>query len=638
MPVTEATQGLPLGDCVGVVTHHSGFSLATFGQVPEKTALASAPVIDSVVPPVETAGILVLNISLPTTDADGDALAQSEIVKIRMHHSTNSGVDIFDDYVDFPPGETLQWGPGDTATHYIAVRIQDSHNNWSALSNEESGAANAAASTEPEDDGLWAHRLGVDAIWTEDSPDTDSISWASVVLYWKNHKYTITDGNTNKKYVWWDYSLSETSFQTSATAPTLTFEDVIVAYNDHGKLYLTMYSPMVIADFLRAGILQSTNWAAAVGSQFDLDNGTIQLGGSIAPKFSVDTDGLMTSKAGNVGGFTIDAADGGLYAGIDATRVQMESGVGFWTGATLFIGAPFRAGADGKVVMTDAEVTGKLTTGTGSVIGGSYVDELSVSKLTTGIIKSQSIVLEIDDDEGDVEIRAGIASGDFDNSGGVQGFILGLDDSDGDKAKLYFGGPDANNLMRFMKWTGSVLDVNADLVCTDDFLFAGLVSKRITYAIASPGNALDDMLTNSGLNYTGVVYRNYRVQIDTDADPDKFKWSHDGGSTWEATAVTITGSAQTLEDSITVTFDAVTGHYINDYWDFTAGDTTTNIHHIAGVYKIFASTAMPTDDTRIVLDGFGYGGGIDLYSGSAAGSRVALHAEGSITLDSSGGV
>ena len=381
MPVTEATQGLPLGDCVGVVTHHSGFSLATFGQVPEKTALASAPVIDSVVAPVQTAGILVLTISLPTTDADGGALAQSEIVKIRMHHSTNSGVDIFDAYVDFPPGETLQWGPGDTATHYIAVRVQDSHDNWSALSNEESGAANAAASTEPEDDGLWAHRLGVGAIWTEDSPDTDSISWASVILYWKNHKYTIADGNTDKKYLWWDYSLSTTSFQTSATAPTLTFEDVIVAYNDHGKLYVTMYSPMVIADFLRAGILQSTNWAAAVGSQFDLDNGTIQLGGSIAPKFSVDTDGLMTSKAGEVAGFTISATEG-LYAGAAATRVQMQAGVGFWAGATLFADAPFRANQAGAVVCDNITVNG-------GVIGGFTPDPVEGIYVGTGVTRVQ---------------------------------------------------------------------------------------------------------------------------------------------------------------------------------------------------------------------------------------------------------
>lgn len=353
MPVTKAMQGLPLGDCVGIVTHHSGFSVATFGEVLEKTLCPSVPVIDSVVAPAQTAGILVVNITLPSTDTAGNALAQSEIVKVRMHHNVNPGVDIFDNYVDFPPGEMLQWGPGDLVAHYIAVRVQDSHDNWSALSNEESGTANEAASPEPEDAGLWAHRLGVDAVWTEASPNPDSIAWSGVILYWKDNKYTITNGNTDKKYIWWDYSLSTTTFQTSDTAPTLTFEDVVVAYNDHGKVYLAMYSPMVIADFFRAGIMQSANWAEAVGSQFDLDAGTIKLGGSSDPKFSVDTDGLMTSKAGVIAGFTISAAEG-LYAGSGATRVQMKPGVGFWAGATACGDATFYVNVDGSFYLGGA--------------------------------------------------------------------------------------------------------------------------------------------------------------------------------------------------------------------------------------------------------------------------------------------
>jgi len=292
MAVTEATPGVPLGECVAVVTHHSGFSQATFGAVPEKEAVPSAPVIDSVTAPTESSGVLVLHITLPTTDTDGEDLAQLEIVKIRMHHSTSSGVDANDSYVDFPKGATLTWAPGDVVAHYVAIRVQDSHDNWSALSNEESGTANSGA-THPENDGLWAHRLGTDAIWTEDSPDTNSIAWADVILYWKDSAYPITDGNTDKAYIWWDYSLSTTTFQTSDTAPTLSFEDVVVAYNDNGKIYLTMYSPMVIADFLRAGVIQSANYAAAVGSLINLNLGRIVLGGSDENGTVLEADGSV---------------------------------------------------------------------------------------------------------------------------------------------------------------------------------------------------------------------------------------------------------------------------------------------------------------------------------------------------------
>ena len=502
---------------------------------------------------------LILSMVAPTTKENGDNLYAFS--KFAIYHSSGSGIDVDNDAtydgVFYSPATNVHFAC--TAKTYFRITALDTFSNESDPSAEDSETPDAAGGTTlPEDDGLWAHRLGVDSAWTEDSPDTNSVAWASVILYWKDNKYTITNGNTDKNYIWWDYSLSKTTFQTSDTPPTLELEDVVVAYNHNGKVFLAMYSPMVLTDYLRSGT-----------------------------------------------------------------------------------------------------------------------------------IASQSIVLGITGAE-DCEIRAGIAAGDFANAGGVQGFIMGLDQSDSSKAKMYWGGPNYDKwatgilyivdeiiqndgdvyicklehtsaaasepgtggswttywtirtdlfiLTRFMKWTGSVMDINADLVCTSDFLFAGDVSGHISYAVASAGNALDDMVSNDGDNYTGVVTRNYRIKIDDAASsPEEFTWSHDGGATWEATGVAITGAAQTLEDGVTVTFGATVGHALNDYWDFKAGDTTTNIHNVAGVYQIFASTDMPATDTRIKLDGYGLGGGIDLYSGPAAGSHVNLHAEGSISLDASGG-
>jgi len=410
---------------------------------------------------------------------------------------------------------------------------------------------------------------------------------------------------------------------------------------------------MVLADFIRAGVLQSTNWAAAVGSEIDLDNGTIRLGGSSAPKFSVDTDGVLTcTDAVVTGSLTTGAASsiGGSYistgviestnwAAAVGSQIDLDAG-------TIELGGSsspkFSVTAAGVLTCTDAIVTGNLTTGIGSTIGGTFIDELGVGKLVSGTIASQSIVLGITGTD-DCEIRAGINAGDFDNSedGGVhQGFIIGLDYSDSSKAKLYFGGPDVNGLNRFMKWTGSVLDVNADLICTDDFLFAGLISKHISYAEFT-GAGLDDMTTNSADDYGGTVERNYRVRIDLAAATDTFEWSHDGGVSYEVTDIPIAGVALTtgyeLEENVKITFGAATKHTATNYWDFSVGDKTTNIHNMAGVHQIFASTLMPATDTRIKLDGYGLGGGIDLYSGPAASSHVNLHAEGSISLDASGG-
>jgi hypothetical protein len=48
---------------------------------------------------------------------------------------------------------------------------------------------------------------------------------------------------------------------------------------------------------------------------------------------------INASLGGLIGGFTIDPTNG-LYSGSGSTRVQMKSGVGFWTGATAFADAP----------------------------------------------------------------------------------------------------------------------------------------------------------------------------------------------------------------------------------------------------------------------------------------------------------
>jgi len=71
-------------------------------------------------------------------------------------------------------------------------------------------------------------------------------------------------------------------------------------------------------------------------------------------------------------------------------------------------------------------------------------------------------------------------------------------------------------------------------------------------AAAFTGSGLDD-LTSSGRT------------------PDTFKWSSDGGTTWDATGVEITGSAQTLSNGVAVTFGDSTGHTLGDYWDIPAG-------------------------------------------------------------------
>lgn len=94
---------------------------------------------------------------------------------------------------------------------------------------------------------------------------------------------------------------------------------------------------------------------------------------------------------------------------------------------------------------------------------------------------------------------------------------------------------------------------------------------RTEYTTTAPdftGGGLDDMII--GGTYSGTTSLQYKIEIDGEGTPDTFKWSDDGGSTWDATTVNITGAAQTLNNGITITFAATTGHTEGEDWTFTA--------------------------------------------------------------------
>jgi len=255
-------------------------------QVPLKAAGPSAPTLVSVAAPSGSVGVLELKLEFPTTNVDGTPLYRSEIVKVRVYYSTTSPVTESDPYSDFPPGETLQFGPPTYETYYFAVKVQDSHGNWSPLSNELSGKANSVTA---ETLSHWAHSIDKNAVFTDNSPSSGSVAWSNVVLYYRGEAYAVADDSTDKRYIWWDADYP-TQFQTSDDVPDLTKDDVIVGFNDNGTWRLMIYRPMVMADYIRAGVLQSSNWGTSEGSYFDLDSGTLKLGGSSDPKLSFYED------------------------------------------------------------------------------------------------------------------------------------------------------------------------------------------------------------------------------------------------------------------------------------------------------------------------------------------------------------
>jgi len=108
------------------------------------------------------------------------------------------------------------------------------------------------------------------------------------------------------------------------------------------------------------------------------------------------------------------------------------------------------------------------------------------------------------------------------------------------------------------------MDINAE---STTFTFDAL-SAAVEATVFS-GVGLDD--ATSGGTFSGSEPTEYLVEIDGTGTPDTFKWSKNGGSTWEATGVNITGAAQTLDSGVTITFTATTGHTSGDQWTIKGG-------------------------------------------------------------------
>lgn len=160
---------------------------------------------------------------------------------------------------------------------------------------------------------------------------------------------------------------------------------------------------------------------------------------------------------------------------------------------------------------------------------------------------------------------------------------------------------------------GSETIGTATVVATDS---AGVDRSAVAIDTAKfTGLGLDDL--TSGGTFSGTADTLYTITIDDDsASPETFSWKRTGGAT--TSGVAITGGAQTLDQGVTVTFAATTGHTDNDKWTVkataamiaSAADTgtTVNAQLLAGSdgmdYKVVFKAPMsgtPTDTFERVL-------------------------------------
>ena len=99
-------------------------------------------------------------------------------------------------------------------------------------------------------------------------------------------------------------------------------------------------------------------------------------------------------------------------------------------------------------------------------------------------------------------------------------------------------------------------------------------SGAVTSITFSTAPGLNDM-TADGEFYNQETNKNYEVVIDGVGATDTFKWSDDGGLTYEAEAVTMLAT-NTLNNGVTISWGALTGHTLTNNWTFTAISPSTN--------------------------------------------------------------
>ena len=115
-------------------------------------------------------------------------------------------------------------------------------------------------------------------------------------------------------------------------------------------------------------------------SNLNLTGGSINLKGGVftigSGNFNIDAQGNVTIKGnvtateGTIGGWKVNQYS--LYSGSGTRRVALTtdtSDYAIWAGDETAVNAPFRVGKNGAFVATSADITGKITSSSGSIGG-----------------------------------------------------------------------------------------------------------------------------------------------------------------------------------------------------------------------------------------------------------------------------
>ena len=124
--------------------------------------------------------------------------------------------------------------------------------------------------------------------------------------------------------------------------------------------------------------------------------------------------------------------------------------------------------------------------------------------------------------------------------------------------------------------------------------------------ITQTGSGLSDISVRGSYTHDATD-TSYKIYIDGAATPDTFKWSDDGGTTWNASTVSITSLWQELSHGIFIKFAATTGHTLTNTWAFTISYNSCQLMTLTTIkemYDAIPSWRMSDSDipTKYLLD------------------------------------
>lgn len=332
--MTKAVVGTTRDGIVGVKTGLGPFSVPVSGQLPTRPEAPAAVTLTG----TELTERIALSWTAPATDAVGDVLKAGAIRGYYVYYATGSGIDkdnsdTYDarKYVD---GEGYNYDPPRPSSfrgpYYFAVTALDTDGGESDESNEinKTATAQSEGETDINDWGTsgnvsriisghganllifrrpqssWSRFLGYDPYYTTGSTGG---SWTAMLTGSAGYPVSsFLHGNLNTgssykykvKVVGKDYTTTTgtihdnagSGYQPNTTGNGALLSDTIGAMNAY-------ISGLLYAETVIAPILQSPNYNTTGGSQFDLMNSKLRIGGSSTP--GVYADGTGSFRLGS---------------------------------------------------------------------------------------------------------------------------------------------------------------------------------------------------------------------------------------------------------------------------------------------------------------------------------------------------